>query len=36
GLSSAIDGGMIEIADGEGVEPFLTQCRELRFWERET
>jgi catalase len=36
GLSSAIDDGMIEIADGEGVEPFLTQCRELRFWERET
>jgi catalase len=35
GLSAAIDGGMIEIADGAGVEPFLAECRKLRFWERE-
>ena len=26
--------GMIEIADGAAVEPFLSQCRELRFWDR--
>jgi catalase len=36
GLDDAIDDGMIEIADGAAVEPFLTRCRDLRFWERES
>jgi catalase len=36
GLDTKIDGGMIEIADGAAVEPFLSQCRELRFWDRES
>jgi catalase len=35
GLSARLDDGMIELADGAAVAPFLSRCRELRFWERE-
>ena len=34
GLEAGADAGMIEIADGAAIEPFLSQCRELRFWDR--
>jgi len=30
-----MDAGMIELADAAAVEPFLTRCRELRFWDRQ-
>jgi catalase len=36
GLDTSADAGMIEIADSAAVEPFLTRCRELRFWDRQT
>jgi catalase len=35
GLGDARDEGMVEIADAGGVEPFLSRCGALRFWERE-
>ena len=35
GLSDAADDGMVEIAGAGDVEPFLSRCRALRFWERE-
>jgi catalase len=34
GLDVGSDAGMIEIADGTAIEPFLSRCRELRFWDR--
>ncbi len=34
GLGDATDGGLVEIADAAGVQPFMSQCRALRFWER--
>jgi catalase len=34
GLDADTDAGMIEIADGAAIEPFLSRCRELRFWDR--
>ena len=34
GLDADTDAGMIEIADGAAIEPFLARCRELRFWDR--
>jgi catalase len=34
GLDADTDAGMLEIADGAAVGPFLAQCRELRFWDR--
>jgi catalase len=36
GLDARKDGGMIDIADGDAIAPFLSSCRDLRFWERET
>ena len=36
GLTTGIDAGMIELADAADVEGFLTRCRDLRFWDRET
>ena len=35
GLSDAADDGMVEIAGAGDVEPFLSRCRALRFWDRE-
>ncbi|MFD2740078.1 catalase [Sulfitobacter aestuarii] len=35
GVADKIDGGMIEIDKGN-VDAFVTTCRKLRFWERET
>ena len=36
GLATDADAGMIEIADSAAIEPFLTRCRDLRFWDRQT
>ena len=36
GLTTGMDAGMIELADAADVEGFLTRCRDLRFWDRET
>ena len=35
GLGDAADEGIVEIAGAGDVEPFLSRCRALRFWERE-
>ena len=35
GIDATSDDGMIEVSDGAAVEPFLTRCRELRFWDRQ-